>query len=139
MSDTDQLLETQNGMPTPWAAFTDPTPFIEDMSERMGLGNLPNLFQAIAAMQTEAVRIAVHAPFVPFHIYAEALKIETPLIKMMHSAEAAATHMVETMNHNNEVLQQETEKLVDVTVAPLQKSASPRAKTASGPTVGSGA
>ncbi len=147
MSYTEQSRETANGMHAAWTAFTDPTPFLEDMSERMGVGDLPRLFQAIAAMQTEALRIAVHAPFVPFHVYAQIVQIETPLTKMADAAEEAATHVVETMNHNNEVLQQETgkmaeaviEKAGDAVIAPIQKSASPRAKTASGPTFGSGA
>ncbi len=128
-------------------AATDPMLLFRQMSERMGLGPLPSLLNALAGLQRETLCIAVHAPFVPFHIYAEAIEIRTPAVAMMESAEEAATQVAETMSHNAEVLQQEGAHAVEEPVeavaepvkeAPPQKSASPRAKTASGPSAGSG-
>ncbi len=106
-----------------WGQVLNPMPLFEQMSERMGIGRLPDLFQAVAGFHTEVLRIAVHAPFVPFRVYADTLHIETPLIKAMQSTETAAAHVAETLTHNTEVVTQEAEKQIES--APAQKSVSP--------------
>jgi len=95
----------------------DPTPFIERMGEITRLGKSEDLFRAMVDYQSAALHIALHAPFLPFHIYAEATRRSSPLVAIAASLENAVTHAANAMNQNTEVLRDEIERAEEAVTA----------------------
>jgi hypothetical protein len=104
--------ETHTSQP-PGYLDIDPTPFIERMGEITHLGNSEDLFRAVADYQATALHIALHAPFLPFHIYAEATRRTSPLVAIATSLESAVTHAADAMTQNTDVLRDEIEQAAE--------------------------
>lgn len=100
----------------------DPTPFIERMSEITHLGNSEDLFRAVADYQSTALHIALHAPFLPFHIYAEATRRSSPLVAIATSLESAVTHAADAMTQNTDELRDEIESAEEATEAAAKRA-----------------
>jgi|ThiBio_1000_plan_1041568.scaffolds.fasta_scaffold07966_2 hypothetical protein len=102
----------------------DPTPFIERMGEITHLGKSEDLFRAMADYQSTALHIALHAPFLPFHVYAEATRRSSPLVAIATSLESAVTHAADAMNQNTEELREEIAQ-ADAATTPANRAGKP--------------
>jgi hypothetical protein len=103
----------------------DPIPFFERVGEITHLGNSEDLFRAIADYQSTALHIALHAPFLPFHIYAEATRRSSPLVAIATSLESAVTHAADAMTQNTDELREEIAQADAAVTAPANRPGKP--------------
>jgi len=88
-------------------AMPDPVAISERMSTVLRLGEPTDLMRAVMVARSTMLDIAVHAPFVPMHVYANVIGRPSPMAEMAFATEDMLAHVVGTMDQNARVLEQE--------------------------------